>query len=106
MFSTLQRFSFQENSKEPYKDKATRNGQQLVTGLLKSFQKKESVPLLFQCWRCFFGTRNIRHNKQACNALGLNSVSRIDKLSRIIFPLVFFMLNIIYWAVYLEVEMH
>ena len=99
-------FSIQETTMEPYKDKTTRNGQQTVAGLLKTCPEPESLPLLFRCWKCFFGTRNIRHNKHASSALGLNSVSRIDKLSRIIFPVVFFVLNIIYWTIYLEVELH
>jgi gamma-aminobutyric acid receptor subunit alpha len=31
-----------------------------------------------------------------------NSVSKIDKLSRVIFPLLFFVINLIYWAFYLS----
>jgi gamma-aminobutyric acid receptor subunit alpha len=31
-----------------------------------------------------------------------NSVSKIDKLSRVIFPLLFFIINLIYWAFYLS----
>lgn len=58
--------------------------------------------ILSRCWVCFFGTRNVRHNKGFTNALGLNSVSKIDKLSRIIFPLVFIFFNILYWSIYLS----
>ncbi|XP_052282044.1 gamma-aminobutyric acid receptor alpha-like [Dreissena polymorpha] len=57
--------------------------------------------MLFKCWNCFFGTRNVRHNRMFTNVLGLNSVSKIDKLSRIIFPIVFLLFNILYWCTYL-----
>ena len=98
--------SFQDDANDSIPE--TRNGQQSKLNLHRKIAKKESPPLLYRCWRCFFGTRNVRHNKHNGNAHGLNSVSRIDKLSRIIFPSVFVFLNIIYWTIYLadEVELH
>ena len=34
----------------------------------------------------------------------LNSVSQIDRVSRVIFPLFFSLLNFIYWIIYLQAE--
>ncbi|KAK3576884.1 hypothetical protein CHS0354_012941 [Potamilus streckersoni] len=68
----------------------------------------QSNSALFRCWSCFFGTRNV--NSYTMNdplPFGMNSVSRIDKLSRALFPAVFLTLNVIYWSIYLteSVEM-
>ncbi|KAL4230954.1 Gamma-aminobutyric acid receptor subunit alpha-4 [Mactra antiquata] len=63
-------------------------------------RQKESV--LFKCWNCFFGTKNVREYRMSGTGIGLNSVSKIDKLSRIIFPLVFSAFNVLYWIVYLS----
>lgn len=38
------------------------------------------------------------------NAKGINSVSRVDRLSRTIFPLFFFILNILYWLNYYQYD--
>ncbi|KAL3880816.1 hypothetical protein ACJMK2_033023, partial [Sinanodonta woodiana] len=62
----------------------------------------QSNSALFRCWSCFFGTRNV--NSYTMNdplPFGMNSVSRIDKISRALFPAVFLTLNVIYWSIYL-----
>ena len=35
----------------------------------------------------------------------LNSVSKIDKISRVIFPLAFIIMNLVYWYIFLRAEM-
>eukprot|EP00095_Tigriopus_kingsejongensis_P011181 maker-scaffold456_size166325-snap-gene-0.27 protein:Tk11181 transcript:maker-scaffold456_size166325-snap-gene-0.27-mRNA-1 annotation:"gaba-gated ion channel grd isoform x2" len=47
------------------------------------------------CKRCV--TRALNNPEQA-----LNSVSRIDKISRVVFPLIFLVINIVYWYKYLN----
>lgn len=63
---------------------------------------------LSKCWRCFFGTRNIRPDHLVGSHFALNSVSQIDKISRIVFPVIFLLFNIFYWTIYLadEVKLH
>ncbi|XP_005106571.1 gamma-aminobutyric acid receptor subunit alpha-2-like [Aplysia californica] len=53
-------------------------------------------------WRCVMSTRRKRFNKNVRNSIGLNSVSKIDKVARILFPAAFSGLNIIYWMSYLR----
>ncbi|CAG5131886.1 unnamed protein product, partial [Candidula unifasciata] len=56
---------------------------------------------LRRMWSCLMSTSNKRFNKNVRNALGLNSVSKIDKVSRVLFPAAFCGLNIVYWMSYL-----
>ncbi|GFO09338.1 gamma-aminobutyric acid receptor subunit alpha-6 [Plakobranchus ocellatus] len=51
-------------------------------------------------WTCLLSTRAKRFNKNVRNALGLNSVSKIDQVSRVLFPSAFLGLNIVYWISY------
>ncbi|XP_059140166.1 gamma-aminobutyric acid receptor subunit alpha-6-like [Physella acuta] len=64
----------------------------------------EEVESAFSClmkmWRCIMSTRSHRFNKNVRNSLGLNSVSKIDKVARVMFPVVFCGLNIVYWMSY------
>ena len=48
-----------------------------------------------RCKRCI--TRAMNNPEKA-----LNSVSKIDKISRIVFPLAFGLLNVFYWYSYLK----
>lgn len=79
-------------------DDCTENGNK--RSAIVTNRQKESV--LFKCWNCFFGTKNVRDYRMSGPGIGLNSVSKIDKLSRIIFPVVFFAFNVLYWIVYLS----
>ncbi len=60
------------------------------------------------CWKffhCIQGSAEYRDMKQRTNVHirdGINSVSRIDIASRIIFPFVFITFNVIYWITYLD----
>ncbi|XP_046372047.1 gamma-aminobutyric acid receptor alpha-like [Haliotis rufescens] len=51
--------------------------------------------------KCILDKRNRKFNKHVRNALGLNSVSKIDKVSRFLFPAAFIAINIFYWVTYL-----
>ncbi|RUS78341.1 hypothetical protein EGW08_013892, partial [Elysia chlorotica] len=51
-------------------------------------------------WSCLLSTRTRSFNKNVRNALGLNSVSKIDTMSRVLFPVAFLGLNIVYWILY------
>lgn len=60
-----------------------------------------------QFWYCF--TANEQYKKEMIKRRGksqtlcaVNSVSMIDKVSRILFPLVFFILNMAYWSFYIN----
>ncbi|KAL4230964.1 Gamma-aminobutyric acid receptor subunit alpha-4 [Mactra antiquata] len=67
-----------------------------------SQKNRQDESVLFKFWNCFFGTKNVRDDRVSGTGIGLNSVSKIDKLSRIIFPLVFSAFNVLYWIVYLS----
>ena len=43
-----------------------------------------------------------RNNTKRDNEIALNSLSQIDRFSRFIFPLTFFLLNVAYWYIYLK----
>lgn len=61
-----------------------------------------------QFWYCF--TSNEKYKQEMRRRRGpqdhsfgaVNSVSKIDKVSRIMFPLIFFILNVIYWTYYIH----
>ncbi|KAK2148946.1 hypothetical protein LSH36_474g04060 [Paralvinella palmiformis] len=58
-------------------------------------------PCFYRFWKCLQGSSHYkklmrRHSQRS----GVNSVSKIDKMSRILFPLVFIMFNVIYWISY------
>lgn len=42
-----------------------------------------------------------RHERQCLKNRNFNSVSKIDKFSRVAFPLLFFIINVLYWIFYL-----
>ncbi|ESP02212.1 hypothetical protein LOTGIDRAFT_157371 [Lottia gigantea] len=70
-----------------------------------SIVKHGFCPVCVQCLgkflKCLMNTRNNKFKRHVRNALGLNSVSKIDKVSRILFPVAFTTLNIVYWVSYL-----
>lgn len=81
------------------------------TERLSNFWKSAifSVSLcLVQFWYCF--TSNEKYKQEMRRRRGpqnqsfgaVNSVSKIDKVSRIMFPLIFFILNVIYWTYYIH----
>lgn len=81
------------------------------TDRLSNFWKSAiySVSLcIVQFWYCF--TSNEKYKQEMRRRRGphdqsfgaVNSVSKIDKVSRIMFPLIFFILNVIYWTYYIH----
>ena len=63
-----------------------------------------------QFWYCFTSNENYRQEMKRRRTAGrdsngaptVNSVSRIDKASRILFPLIFTVLNLLYWFFYIN----
>lgn len=51
---------------------------------------------------CLLTTRRTHLNKRVRNAMGLNSVSKIDRAARVVFPASFLALNIMYWVAYID----
>ena len=54
-------------------------------------------------YNCIKGSAEYRDMKMKSRRRdGVNSVSRIDTVSRVVFPIVFIAFNIFYWVVYLN----
>lgn len=65
--------------------------------------KYEEVTFAKKLLSCLQGSHEFRSSmrRRAKKAgVGANSVSKLDKLSRVLFPLSFITLNVIYWIVY------
>ncbi|RWS14117.1 putative GABA-gated ion channel-like protein, partial [Dinothrombium tinctorium] len=57
----------------------------------------------YQFYNCFIGSEEYRNRMRSRRSRGrgfVNSVSTIDKVSRILFPLSFALLNLFYWMMY------
>lgn len=73
---------------------------------------RSTITMLAQCciqfWYCFTANeeykREMKRRRTPNNdgMTAVNSVSKIDKVSRICFPLVFFVLNASYWSFYIN----
>ncbi|ELU08089.1 hypothetical protein CAPTEDRAFT_148069 [Capitella teleta] len=59
-------------------------------------RKRKEESLLMKFWKCLQGSYHYR-KAMARRATGVNSLSRIDKISRTLFPFSFIFLNVIYW---------
>ena len=73
-------------------DRVTANGKP------KPHQKEN---IFYKFLKCLQGSAQYRKlMTQRANIYGVNTVSKIDKVSRVLFPLSFIILNIIYWTAY------
>ncbi|XP_074650714.1 gamma-aminobutyric acid receptor subunit alpha-2-like [Tubulanus polymorphus] len=54
-------------------------------------------------FNCLTGSAKYRDMKMRNSKKGVNSVSKIDKLARLMFPLAFFLFNLFYWVLYLKI---
>ena len=54
-----------------------------------------------QLWNCIKGSSKYRDHKLLTSVGGINSVSNIDQLARIMFPVAFSSFHIFYWMCYL-----
>ena len=52
---------------------------------------------------CLKGSAKYRDMKIRTSQPGINSVSRIDRIARILFPGSFLLFNIMYWTLYLKI---
>jgi hypothetical protein len=57
---------------------------------------------LLQFWNCVKGSASYKRHRQKTSPEGINSVSRIDSLSRVVFPVAFFTFHVFYWMAYLD----
>ena len=60
------------------------------------------MPCLLQFWNCLKGNAKYREMKQRMKPWGTNSVSRIDRFSRVSFPLAFSIFQVLYWLAYFD----
>ncbi|CAL8117419.1 unnamed protein product [Orchesella dallaii] len=72
----------------------------------KETQTEKKTSLLRQFWYCIIADEEFRRERQRAAALesSTNSVSRIDTISRVLFPVSFTILNIIYWIIYMNMS--
>lgn len=71
-------------------------------GLLFSLECQACIASL---WRCLTGNTDYRLQRQKSADLEAgNSVSDIDMVSRFLFPLTFSLFNLLYWLVYVYLE--
>ena len=57
---------------------------------------------LSKFWNCLIGSSNYRTMKMMQSGGGMNSVSKIDTVARVLFPLTFLSFHIFYWISYLK----
>lgn len=55
---------------------------------------------LSKLWVCVTGTRNYPGSRHPKSGEAMNSVSQVDKIFRIAFPLAFLVFNMVYWTIY------
>lgn len=66
-------------------------------------KKKTLFEYLSQIWQCIKSDPKYKRElKKRAHFKGINSVSKCDRIARIIFPTSFFLLNIIYWYGYYD----
>lgn len=68
----------------------------------KETQTEKKISCFRQFLNCVVADEEFRRERQRAAAMesSINSVSRIDKISRVLFPVSFMILNIIYWIFY------
>lgn len=68
----------------------------------KETQTEQKMSVCRQFLKCVVADDDFRRERQRAATLegSSNSVSKIDKISRILFPVSFMILNIIYWIIY------
>ncbi|CAG7732026.1 unnamed protein product [Allacma fusca] len=68
----------------------------------KETQTEKKMSCFSQFLRCVVADETFRRERQkaAAGERSTNSVSKIDKISRVLFPLSFFFLNCFYWGMY------
>ena len=59
---------------------------------------------LIKCFHCIKGSATYKALQLELSPEGLNSVSRIDQASRLLFPVAFFGFHVFYWCTYLNKE--
>lgn len=59
---------------------------------------------LYKFWNCLKGSHDYRKRKAKSGQMGVNSVSQIDVISRLVFPGSFVIFNTAYWYWYLSVK--
>lgn len=71
--------------------------------IMSTGRKYEEAGFARKLLSCLQGShefRSVMRRRARQSGVGANSVSRLDKISRVLFPLAFTALNVMYWAVY------
>ncbi len=77
------------------------NLKNLVSSNMKSTTNKSFRDFLKNFWKCVINDPVFKKQMtKRAHFKGINSVSKCDRISRIVFPLSFLLLNIAYWYVY------
>lgn len=64
---------------------------------------QQNTPRIHQCiQQCDEGSRSVNRASSQRGRRTFNSVSKIDKFSRVVFPLFYLAINLIYWVFYLS----
>jgi gamma-aminobutyric acid receptor subunit alpha len=76
-------------------------------GSRNSFKNKSFQMHLINFWKCVINDPKYKTEMtKRAHFKGINSVSKCDKVSRILFPFCFLLLNIIYWRAYYKPVIH
>ncbi|XP_045138363.1 gamma-aminobutyric acid receptor subunit alpha-2-like [Portunus trituberculatus] len=83
------------------------SGDSLATFRNTETQTEKKERCWSQCYHCVLGDENYRRERQrtACLQRSVNSVSTIDTVSRIMFPLSYGLLNLWYWYSYYDTQL-
>jgi hypothetical protein len=77
------------------------NLKNLVSMKMKSTSNKTFKDFLHNFWKCVINDPAFKKQMtKRAHFKGINSVSRCDRVSRIMFPLSFLLLNTAYWYIY------
>ena len=78
------------------------NGGGSAFGASRGRRGRYKMPCMLQFWHCLKGNAKYREMKQRTKPSGTNSVSRIDRFSRVFFPLTFSVFQVLYWLAYFD----
>ena len=83
-----------------YRNGAARTNRTLPN-FTEDFTSTTNESCFLQLWNCMKGSSKYRDLKLLATAGGSNSVSNIDQLARVMFPMAFSGFHLFYWLTYL-----
>lgn len=67
----------------------------------EGYSPRETCCYMF--WKCLIGSAAYRERRKRDRCYSsVNSVSQIDRVSRVVFPVSFLLFNVLYWVLYLR----